>query len=493
MQQHSDKENHTTGPQEAEDKTKILPEDENTEILREDNNEAEEKTDVLSENEDTTEATEILPSPEQAQAQYLAMDKRRAAATAAGIGLAGAALGSAVAAGAVDSTGDPVQVDTDQDGVADSTLSDENQDGIYETFTPTEAEAESSTEPAPEPTPEPTPEPGFVDMDDSLSFSQAFAGARAELGPGGTFEWRGQIYGTYYHNEVDENYNPIVGHNEEGLAQADLDQDGKIDAHYEDADGDGYFDTRYDVDETTGDIAGQADAPGNPHNSSGSSSNSSTASTTASEPTSPESNTSQTTQTTTQEEVTAQQDEVTPQNTASTGANDPNVLGVDTDQDGVVDAAYVDLNHDGSADLEVVEANYDGQLDENDQVNAIHDPESLDYSGPVANPSEMSVDSDGDGVDDVVIADMDNDQIVDAAASDLNGDGQLTGEEVVYLDEPTDPASHNVQQVDYHGETADDIPEVMPEEDYLANEADSYNDDIADAGEGYDDAADFVV
>lgn len=33
------------------------------------------------------------------------------------------------------------------------------------------------------------------------SFDDAFAAARAELGPGGVFEWRGQVYGTYFKEE----------------------------------------------------------------------------------------------------------------------------------------------------------------------------------------------------------------------------------------------------------------------------------------------------
>lgn len=36
---------------------------------------------------------------------------------------------------------------------------------------------------------------------DHMSFSQAFASARAEVGPGGCFAWRGGIYGTYYYDE----------------------------------------------------------------------------------------------------------------------------------------------------------------------------------------------------------------------------------------------------------------------------------------------------
>ena len=41
----------------------------------------------------------------------------------------------------------------------------------------------------------------ILDMDDNLSFSEAFAQARAELGAGGAFYWRGGVFGTYYQNE----------------------------------------------------------------------------------------------------------------------------------------------------------------------------------------------------------------------------------------------------------------------------------------------------
>lgn len=38
---------------------------------------------------------------------------------------------------------------------------------------------------------------------DEMSFSDAFAAAREEVGPGGVFEWHGQLYGTYYATEWD--------------------------------------------------------------------------------------------------------------------------------------------------------------------------------------------------------------------------------------------------------------------------------------------------
>lgn len=40
-------------------------------------------------------------------------------------------------------------------------------------------------------------------VDDKASFSQAFADARAQVGPGGVFEWHGRVYGTYYKDEWD--------------------------------------------------------------------------------------------------------------------------------------------------------------------------------------------------------------------------------------------------------------------------------------------------
>ena len=57
--------------------------------------------------------------------------------------------------------------------------------------------------PGPKPTPEPDPEwtDGKVEVattvNDEMSFSQAFGAARAEVGAGGAFEWRGNVYSTY--------------------------------------------------------------------------------------------------------------------------------------------------------------------------------------------------------------------------------------------------------------------------------------------------------
>lgn len=61
-------------------------------------------------------------------------------------------------------------------------------------------------------TPQPAPNPEEVllatdegvriaQVNDDASFSQAFADARAQVGAGGAFEWRGHVYSTYYEEE----------------------------------------------------------------------------------------------------------------------------------------------------------------------------------------------------------------------------------------------------------------------------------------------------
>ena len=40
-------------------------------------------------------------------------------------------------------------------------------------------------------------------VNDDMSFSEAFASARAEVGPGGVFVWNGNVYSTYYEEEWD--------------------------------------------------------------------------------------------------------------------------------------------------------------------------------------------------------------------------------------------------------------------------------------------------
>lgn len=42
-----------------------------------------------------------------------------------------------------------------------------------------------------------------AEVNDDMSFSEAFASARRQVGAGGVFEWRGKQYGTYYKTEWD--------------------------------------------------------------------------------------------------------------------------------------------------------------------------------------------------------------------------------------------------------------------------------------------------
>lgn len=53
-------------------------------------------------------------------------------------------------------------------------------------------------------------------VSDDMSFSEAFAAARAEIGPGGVFTWHGNVYGTYYASE----WNSMSDAEREGYADA---------------------------------------------------------------------------------------------------------------------------------------------------------------------------------------------------------------------------------------------------------------------------------
>jgi hypothetical protein len=80
-----------------------------------------------------------------------------------------------------------------------------------EPATQTTTAAYTQTAAAPEPVyAAPDPEDALVatdegiriaQVDDSDSFAEAFADARAQVGPGGAFEWRGHVYNTYYEEE----------------------------------------------------------------------------------------------------------------------------------------------------------------------------------------------------------------------------------------------------------------------------------------------------
>ena len=73
-----------------------------------------------------------------------------------------------------------------------------------------EPEPQPEPEPYPEPRPQPEPQPEPVEgmhvatsVDDNMTFGQAFAHARAEVGPGGMFEFEGELYSTFTEEEWD--------------------------------------------------------------------------------------------------------------------------------------------------------------------------------------------------------------------------------------------------------------------------------------------------
>lgn len=99
-----------------------------------------------------------------------------------------AAGGSAVTASAHSRTDG--NVINEEDIVDETESSNEAQPVDYEAI-PSESEAIIATDEGVR----------VAQVDDQQSFSEAFADARAQVGPGGVFEWHGKVYGTYYENE----------------------------------------------------------------------------------------------------------------------------------------------------------------------------------------------------------------------------------------------------------------------------------------------------
>ena len=169
-------------------------------------------------------------------------------------------------------------------------------------------------------------------VDDNASFSQAFADARAQVGPGGVFEWHGRVYGTYYKDEWDNmtaeqkheyqasiDYKDVIS--DESMAQH-LNDMAQHNATHHDSN---VNHTSYNTQET---IA----KPETPNDSQDISS----------------------------EDVDVQVLEVgrtdingdgIPENAAVLEVNGHEVLIVDIDQDGIADAALCDVDNDGQVEI----------------------------------------------------------------------------------------------------------------------------------------------
>ena len=177
------------------EETKVLNQSEETVVM---NNATEKREDTVVENTTT----------ETAKKKSVINDKAAYAAGGFAAGLASGVAGSAFAASPdkpVDVAEEVVVAPEETEEVAAETVV------AAEPATQTTTAAYTQTAADPEPVyAAPDPEDALVatdegiriaQVDDSDSFAEAFADARAQVGPGGAFEWRGHVYNTYYEEE----------------------------------------------------------------------------------------------------------------------------------------------------------------------------------------------------------------------------------------------------------------------------------------------------
>lgn len=177
------------------EETKVLNQSEETVVM---NNATEKREETVVENTAT----------ETAKKKSVINDKAAYAAGGFAAGLASGVAGSAFAASPdkpVDVAEEVVVAPEETEEVAAETVV------AAEPATQTTTAAYTQTAAAPEPVyAAPDPEDALVatdegiriaQVDDSDSFAEAFADARAQVGPGGAFEWRGHVYNTYYEEE----------------------------------------------------------------------------------------------------------------------------------------------------------------------------------------------------------------------------------------------------------------------------------------------------
>ena len=113
---------------------------------------------------------------------------------AAGGFIAGAATGSAVSA-ATRNTKDELSDDSEENTVIDTQFQGVDEEEILTIEEPQQTQQESTK------IVETSLYAPIAHVSDTLTFAQAFAEARRQVGQGGVFEWRGNVYGTYYAEE----------------------------------------------------------------------------------------------------------------------------------------------------------------------------------------------------------------------------------------------------------------------------------------------------
>lgn len=250
-------------------------------------------------------------------------------------------------------------------------------------------------------------------VDDDKPFNEAFADARAQVGPGGVFEWHGKVYGTFYKDEW-----------EQMSAEERAEWQSKVD--YDDLRDENEAQQYAQHQDTHHHSAAQA------HESE------------------PDTNVHQTMQSQEQEPVVEIVD----------------IRQGDVDGDGQLDTVvelnngimFADLDHDGEADVAAADINGDGMIsnDEVADVRAEHivmpdatngatytsqqssgseevdvhvievGQEDLDGNGMAENVALVEIDG-----NEVMLVDIDDDYVADVMIADMNGDDQIDGNEIV--------------------------------------------------------------
>ncbi len=173
-------------------------------------------------------------------------------------------------------------------------------------------------------------------------------------------------------------------------------------------------------------------------------------------------------------------------NSENIGEAEPDMLAADFNTDGAVDAVFVDINQDGSADAMYADQNMDGQLAD-DELIVIHDPSGLMSSDTISDGTTMSVDLNADGTDEVLIADVNYDQVVDVMGVDENNNQQIEESEVIILNpDAMDNEAVAPDEIEYSGEVSDDIPEDVPDE-----VLESLEDDLVNLEDNFDEINDW--
>ena len=120
--------------------------------------------------------------------------------------IAGAATGVAATTAAQTAKGNPPENDSDDEEGVINTEPQNETDGQDEIQTVTDEQQPQQQEQQPQhqeqqDVVETSLYAPIAHVSDNMTFAQAFAEARRQVGPGGVFEWRGNVYGTYYAEE----------------------------------------------------------------------------------------------------------------------------------------------------------------------------------------------------------------------------------------------------------------------------------------------------